>query len=527
MIQTMRALRRTPALVLLSIVALLAAALLVAGCGGGSSSGGGGEPASLAPASSLVWVEADLAPEGSVSDELDELTSHVFGIESLGDFAAEELEKLGISEGEKFNVEEEVEPWLGEKVGLFLKEVHGGNITGAGIVVETSDPEEAEAFLEKMVERSKEEEEEGEFEGHKYWVNEEGSVLGVVGEYLAYGETKANFEAMVEASEGEALNEAEKFKTAMEAAPEGGVGSLYVDLGGIVESSGPISREDQTGLSVLGLEPKKATLVGTLFPHAEQVELDISTKVEKYVSGGDASKQLEALPATAVAGFATAEFGKTFGEGVNGFSEQGIPGQMEPGEFEGALEQIGVNVEALAESLGGAAVFVEGSSGADIGAAAVIESKNPTEADNTISNVGLLLRATGVEGVTAAGGGLTGFSVHSEKLGSQPLVVGSSGDKIVIAYGLKAAARALKTNAKTLGTTADFEAAKSALGSTPMSAFIDGGPGLKLVEGLLSPEDLAKFETARPYIEKISYVGVGSESKGQTTTAKLIVGLSK
>ena len=216
-----------------------------------------------------------------------------------------------------------------------------------------------------------------------------------------------------------------------------------------------------------------------------------------------------------MAGFATAEFGKTFGEGMNGFSERGIPGQMEPGEFEGALEQIGINVEALAESLGGAAVFVEGSSAADIGAAAVIESTSPTEAHNTISNVGLLLRATGVKGVTAAGGGLTGFSVHSEKLGSQPLVVGTAGEKIVIAYGLKAAARALKTNAKTLGTTADFEAAKSALGSTPMSAFIDGGPGLKLVEGLLPAEELAKFEGARPYVEKISYVGVGSESKGR------------
>ena len=46
----------------------------------------------------------------------------------------------------------------------------------------------------------------------------------------------------------------------------------------------------------------------------------------------------------------------------------------------------------------------------------------------------------------------------------------------MIAYGPKAAAQALRSNAKTLGTTADFEAAKGALGSTPMSAFVDGGP---------------------------------------------------
>ncbi len=521
----MRASRKTPALVLLSLLAVLA----IAGCGGGSSSGGGGEPASLAPKGSLVWVEADLHPEGNVSDELDELTSKVFGIESLGNFAAEELEKLGLSEGEKFNVEEEVEPWLGEKVGLFLKEARGSNISGAGIIIETVNPEEAEAFLEKMVERSKEEEEEGEFEGDKYWVNEEGSVLGVVGNYLAYGETKAYFEAMVEASEGEALSESPKFETAMEAAPEGGVGSVYVDLGGIIEGSGKISGEDEAALDLFQIEPQKSTLVGTVFPHAEQVELDISSDLGKTVaaSGGDPSKLLEALPATAVAGFASAEFGKSFGEGLHGFSEAGIPGQIEPGEFEGALEQLGINVESLAKSLGGAAVFVEGTSSADLDAAAVIEAKNPSEAKSLIGGLGLLLRATGTKGVTAINGEVSGFSVHSEKLGSQPLIVGAAGEKIVIAYGAKAAARALKTSTKTLGTTADFEAAKEALGSTPITAFIDGGPGLKLVEGLLSPEELAKFENAKPYVEKISYVGVGSESKGQTTTAKLIVGFSK
>jgi hypothetical protein len=525
----MRASRKTPALVLLSLLALLAAALVVAGCGGGGSSGGGGEPASLAPKNSVVWVEADLAPEGSVSAELDELTSNAFGIESLGDFAAEELEKLGISEGEKFNVEEEVEPWLGEKVGLFLKEAHGENITGAGIVLETSNPEEAESFLEKMVERSEEEEEEGEFEGHKYWVNEEGSVLSVVGEYLAYGETKAYFESMVEASEGEGLSESPKFETAMEAAPEGGVGSVYVDLGGIIESSGEISGEDKAALSLFQIEPKKSTLVGTLFPHSEQVELDISSDLGKTVaaSGGDPSQLLESLPATAVAGFASAEFGKSFGEGLHGFSEAGIPGQIEPGEFEGALEQLGINVESLAKSLGGAAGFVEGTSSADIGGAAVIETTNAAEAKSLISGLGLLLRATGTKGVTAINGNVAGFSVHSESIGSQPLIVGSAGERIVIAYGTKAAARALKTSTKTLGTTADFEAAKEALGSTPISAFIDGGPGLKLVEGLLSPEKLAKFENARPYVEKISYVGLGSEAEGQTTTAKLIVGFSK
>jgi hypothetical protein len=117
--------------------------------------------------------------------------------------------------------------------------------------------------------------------------------------------------------------------------------------------------------------------------------------------------------------------------------------------------------------------------------------------------------------------------VRSSKLGSQPLIFGTAGEEIVIAYGAKAAARALKSSTKTLGTTADFEAAKGTLGSTPISVFIDGRPGLELLEEALPTEEAEKLATARPYLEKISYVAVGSEKTGQTTTAKVIVGLSK
>ena len=44
---------------------------------------------------------------------------------------------------------------------------------------------------------------------------------------------------------------------------------------------------------------------------------------------------------------------------------------------------------------------------------------------------------------------------------------------------------------------------------------------------MLPPEKLAKFDEAKPFLQKITYAAIGSESKGATTTAKLIVGLQK
>jgi hypothetical protein len=521
----MRAHRKPPVLVLLAIAAVVAAALVVAGCGGGGSGGGGGEPAEFAAPESVVYIEANLSPEAKVSEEIDELTQKVFGIDGIGQFAGEELEKLAAADNEKFDFSEDVEPWLGEKAGLFLKEVHGDDFTGGGFVIETTNSGEAEEFVEKLTEEGDEKDEEEEFEGVTFWVNEEGAGLGVIGDFLAYGETKAYFEEMVKSSEGEGLSESEKFKTAMEAAPEDGVGRVYVDLGGAIQN---VDAETKAGFALLQIEPQHSTLVGTVIPGAEQVELDVTTDIGKgEVQSGDASKLLESMPATSTLAFATPAFGKSFSEGIHGFSETGVPGQFEPGELEAALEQLGINLESLGQNLGNAGGFLEGTSKADLGGAMVIETKDAAEAKQLIGGLGLVLRASGTEGVTAINGEISGFSVRTPKLGAQPLIIGTANEKIVIAYGTGAAAKALKSSTETLGSTAGFKAAKSTLGSTPIGVYVDGGPALELIEGALSPEETAKFAQAKPYVEKISYVAVGSEKKGQTTTAKVIVGFSK
>jgi hypothetical protein len=525
----MHAPTKTPKLLFASIVAVLAAAIAIAGCGG-SSSGGGGEPAGLAPTAAPVYIELNLAPEAKTSEALNEVTQTVLGIENVGEFVAEELEGAALGEGEKLNFEEEIEPWLGEKAGMYLAGYDGENFHGYGIAIETTDSGEAEEFIEERVKANGEGDESGEFEGHKYYVEpEDESVLGMIGDYIAFGETKADFEEMVEAFEGEGLNESTKFKAAMESAPSGGIGNVYVDIGGLIEETkSSLPPETEAFFDLIQIEPQKATAVATVVPHSEQVEIDVSSTLGKGVTGtGDASQLLESVPASAVVGFASSEFGQSFGEGLEAFGEKGVPGQIQPGELGSAFEAMGINVKTLGESLGDLAGFVEGSSAGSLGGAVVVETKDSTEARNMVSNIGLLLRATGTKGVTAISGNVTGFSIHVAELGPKPLIVGAAGEKIVIAYGPKAAAQALRSQAKTLGSTPDYEAGKSALGSTPMSAFVDGGPTLKLVDAVLSPEEQAKLAEAKPYLRKISYLAIGSEAEGQTTTAKVIVGLQK
>jgi hypothetical protein len=511
------------------VLAAFVAALLVVGCGGGSG-GGGGEPAGVVPKKAPVYLEADLNPDGKTSEALNEVAATVLGIDNVGEFVAEELEAAALGEGEKLDFEEDIEPWLGEKAGLYLAGYDGDNFHGVGMALETTDSGEAEEFLEERVEKGDEGAEQGEFEGHEYWESaDDEQVLGMVGDYLVFGESKSDFEEMVEAFEGEGLNESPKFKEAMDSTPDEGIGNVYVDIGGLIEETkSVVPPEAEAFFDLIQIEPQKATAVATVIPRSEQLEIDVSSNLGKSVPAvGDATTALEALPASAVLGFASAEFGKSFSEGLEGFSENGVPGQLEPGELSAAFKAMGIDVKTLGQSFGDLSGFVEGSREADLGGALVVEAKDATEAKNMIANIGLLLRATKTPGVTAINGEVSGFSVRVPDLGPKPLVVGSASEKIVIAYGPQAAAQALRGEADTLGTTPGFEAAKNSLGSTPMSAFVDGGPMLALVESLLSPEELAKIEAAKPYLEKIDYLGIGSEAEGATQTTKIIIGLTK
>jgi hypothetical protein len=398
--------------------------------------------------------------------------------------------------------------------------------------VQTTNPDEAKAFLEKQVKTdSGEPYEEAEVEGEEVLVNpEEGEVVGVVGEAILFSENEATFAQMIKTSEGdESLAEQEQFKTTVEKAPSGSFADVYVDIGGLIEEAGgSIDQNSQTFLETSGIDPTKATAVASLIPRAEQIEIDFSSNLSNAeASTGDASSFLEELPSSATLGFAAGEFGKRFEEAIDRLDKQGIPGQIPPNELKKGFKEAGIDLESIAGSIGDVGLFVEGTSTADIGGALVLETKGANEAQTTVSNLGLLLRATGAAGVTALNGKVSGFTIPNEELGGEPIVVAAEGSKLAVGLGLKSAVRALKGSGKTLGQTAGFQEAKSALGSTPMLAYLDAPAALRLIDSSLPAAERAEFEEVKPYLQKVAYAALGSEESGSYSTAKLILGFTK
>ena len=280
------------------------------------------------------------------------------------------------------------------------------------------------------------------------------------------------------------------------------------------------------------MKPERSSALLSIVPGSDNVEVDVTSKLgeaQGAVPTTDAAQLLGSMPASSVAAVGVGGFGESLGEVINTIDASGIPGQVPPHRFKAVMEKAGINLDKIASSLGDAAVFAQGRTRATLGGALVIEAKDPTEARNTVANVGTLLRASGAAGVTAVNGQASGFSVHSRELGAQPLVVAAKGDRIAIGYGLAPTLTGLSSGSgATLSKTKAYNEALNSLGGTPITGFAAGAPALRLVEGLLTnTSEKEELEEVTPYLSKVPFLALGSEVKGDVLQAKLILGVSR
>jgi hypothetical protein len=505
------------------------AAVAIAGCGGGSDSSSS-DLTSVVPPEAGVYIEATIQPKGQTKTNIDAIAEKVAGVDGLGAKLVSEVEKAAKDSGEPLDFDKEVKPWLGEKASVFLTRYDGNDFAGTGIAVQTTNVEEATEFVDQRVKSNSDGPlEEAEYEGVEYMVDSsDDSSIGAVGDFIVYAKNQQTFKEAVDASKGESLGEVADYTEAISAAPEGGIGDVYVDIGGLIDqSNASISPQALEITKNAGLDLENATAVATFIPGSDQVEVDLSSNLSKAAgSTGPAADLLGSMPADSFAAIAASGFGERLGEGIDTLDASGIPGSIPPHKLKSSLKRIGLDLDKITASLGDAAVFAEGSSKNNLTGAVVLTTDSAGEAVNTVSGIGLLLRASGTPGVTALSGNASGFSVPGNGPGGQPVVVAAKDKRIAIGFGLSATLKGLNSESgPTLSGTAAFKSAVDSLGGTPITAFADGPAALSLAESLSGggPE----FEEVAKYLKSIEYIAVGTQSSGDSATVKAIIGLEK
>jgi hypothetical protein len=493
---------------LLAAFALVAMIAFAAGCGGGSS---GSNVAELAPPGVPVFVEGTLQPEGELKSNTEAIAERVAGIENLGDYIVEKLESSAREEGEPVDFGKEIEPWLGERAGVFFERLEEGNeFSGTGVIVESTDTAATQEFIDK------------------HNKDNEGKVVGLVGDFLVIAEDRKVFGEVEEASEGESLAAEDTFSKAIAAASDGSLADVYVDVGKLIDQSG--GQIDPTARQILrnaGIDPSEATAVASIVPGSDQVAIELSSDLAgQEAPTGDASSLLAALPGNAFAGYAVSGFGKQLKAAIDSLDEEGIPGTIPPGQLKSGLKELGIDLEGLAGSIEDAGVFAVGNSEDSLGGALVLTTKG-SQAVKTISNIATLLRGVHVAGVSPLGGKYSGFSVHSAELGKKPIVVAAKEGRIAIGYGLPATLSGLLSEEGKGSTLSDDPAygdAVASLGDTPIAGFADGPAALSLADSLVPASD-GNFEEAKKYLKSIRFLALGTASQEDLAKATLIVGL--
>lgn len=518
-------------LVLPVLLAALAA-LFVAGCGGGDSgSGGGTDPASLAPPKTPLYIGFTVQPEGEIKANIEDLTKTIAGIDNPGDLIVEELESSAADEGEEIDFEKEIEPWLGERAGLVYPDFDEGEFEGFWAAIQVTDTGAAEDFVEEHARSEDGPAEKDSYEGVDFWVEkDDGDTFGIVDELVVLADSETLFKEAIDTTNGETLADESVYTDAIEGVSSDSAADVYVDIGTLLdeaEAAGELDQEAKQLFETAGVELNKATAVASLVPGSDQIEIDLSTNLGgDNPPSGDAAELLESLPATSVAAFASPEFGKRFNESIDQIDKQGIPGEVPPNQLKKTLKQAGIDLEAIATSIGDVGGYVTGNSEKTLGGALILEAEGETQATNTVSNIGLFLRKTGTPGITRITEGASGFSIRSPELGRQPVVVVAKGSRIAIGYGLAPTLASFQESGKTLADSAPYKEAVAGLGSTPITMFVDGPMALRLVEALVpAGEEAEEFEEAEPYLQKIGYLAIGGEDADGLSKAKLIIGV--
>lgn len=521
--------RRLPISLLLIGILLLA----IAGCGDSGDGGGdGGEAslASIAPPTAPIFIEGTIRPKGELQRDVENAVRKIAGIDDLGAEIIAELEEEADEEGEPFDYETDVEPWLGERAGIFLAEFDGEDFQQFGVAIETTDPDAAQAFIEKQADADNDPIDDASYEGVEYKIDAaDESVYGIVDDLVIVTEEEKAFKAAVDAANGDSLDDEAAYGDAIEGATEGSLADVYVNIGLMLEQSGDeIDPSALKAFESAGIEPKEATAVASVIPGADQVEVLISSDLgDQEAPSGDASELLESLDSEAFAALAFSGFGDQVQEALDELDKEGIEGEIPPGQLKKGLKQAGIDLEAIAGSLEDGAIFATGSSEKSLEGALVFTTDGSDEATEAISKIGDLVKATGTPGVRQLDGGngqATGFEVSSPDLGEKPVVVLTSGDRIAIGYGSVPATLALTPpKGGTLGDEAAYDEAVKALGGTPITGYVDGPGAVRLAQSLTGNDP--EFREAKKYLRNISSIAIGSEADGNRVTAKLIVGI--
>ena len=508
---------------LIALLLSLASLSLIA-CGGDAASGED-DPASLAPPDAAVYVEAVVRPEG----DLRQGVLDAFGKIADTDDPQGEITKLLTKleqESDEFDYETDVEPWLGERVGVWVSDFTGGDPAFA-LIAQTTDVDLAMETLRKKSAEDDEKLEERSYEGTDYLVSNS-TTAGAIGDFLVIA-TEAELKRTIKAADGESLAEADRFEEAMEEVSEDRIASFYVDQRKLFEQV--LAATPGGDAQTLGavIDPKQLTPVaGALVADGERVAVESvgSTGGNALVNqltalSGESTELLGELPADAWVAFGMPDLGTTANELFKTFAGA-LGGAALEGQFR---QQTGLDLQDdVLGWIGDVAVYASGVGEPGVRGALVIEVTDAAKAEPAI------VKLTGI--ATAGGADIRPIEVAGAEAAWEVrdaglpvrLVLARSEERVVLAAGSEAAVAALGEGDRLSDSDLWARASEALGGDVEPSLILDMGKVLENVTAFGGDSD-PDYQEAKRYLDAFDVIAAGGAVDDETQTGHVAGGL--
>ncbi|HEX8102823.1 MAG TPA: DUF3352 domain-containing protein [Solirubrobacteraceae bacterium] len=509
-----------------------AAAVLLAGCGGGAAAGDA-DPATIMPATAAVYLEGVVRPEGDQREDVLDAASKILRTDDpekkLRELFDEAVEKDGQA---KLDWDKDVEPWLGERAGLVVTNLQADE-PDALLAVAAKDTDRAQESVNDALARDGKPLRDASYRGTDYKVNAEKVAVGVVKDFIAFGD-EAQFKQAVDAAKGKSLAEEKRFKSAIEDLEDDRIGTAFVDPAPLFDAAAKQDPESSSDIEqarrLFGLD-KLEPIAAALVADGERIAIDSSAPVSEGSSLFARLTLLQAEGPGEMLGELPADSWLAYGIPKLGESAKAVYDQF-AGALGGAAvasqikQATGLDLQQDVFSwIGDTALFVRGETESSLEGALVIEATDPAKARTAVTRlVGAAAKQNEAFGPQPVK--LPGADVAFQISGAgtpQRVIVAVGKDRAVIAMG-DAAARDALAPADKLADADAFKTAVDALedGSNP-SLYLSMPAVVKLAAA--SDGDDPEFQQARPYLEALAAVVAGGKKDGDRAHSRVAVTL--
>ena len=518
-----------PRLRIITLPCLLLIAVALAACGGAGGAADA-DPASAVPAGTAIYFEGVVRPEGDQKDDVLDAAGKVLRTDDPEAKIRELLDKaFKDSENPDTSYEKDIEPWLGQKAGVWVSGVDRKD-PGYVAVVATKDTEKAQKAIDEGIKDEGGSIKERSYEGVDYQVDKDGVAAGIVGDFFTVG-TEPEFKRTVKANDGDSLADDKKYKDTVGKIDDDRLGLFYIDLKPFFEQAikaDPSAAQSFQQLRSVFPVDKLEPLAGALLADGDRIAFDTvmsgpgvgALRVFTPFLGTGETPLVAELPGDSWAAYGAPNVGpglkSIFTNVAGAFGGAAATQQLQ--------QQYGINLDRdVFGWIGDIGVFLRGSDKASLEGGLVIKATNADNMRAAFGKIVGLVQSQGGQKVTPVKlkGAAAAFKVDQTDLG-KPVIIARSDDRVVIGVGEAAAADGLAP-AEKLGDSELYKQAKEALEDFEPTLLVSMPDVIKAVDATGDTD--ADWAEAKPYLEAFTVIASGGSLKDEELKSRVAVGL--